>query len=178
MLLGGYDKPTTGAIWLNGINTATATSEQLVALHRRTCGCIFQSDQLMPALTLGENVALPMALAGDGLDKCQERAEELLESVGLVKKLGALPREVSRGQRQRATIARALANGPEIVLADEPTGSLDSGTAKEVIDLLLEKLRERNSALVMVTHDAEVAARTDRRVYLQDGRLHNKEAVP
>lgn len=174
MLLGGLDRPTSGTIWLKGIDLTTATTEQLVAIHRRTCGCIFQSDQLLPTLTLQENVALPTAFAGVELNECHRRAKELLESVGLANKIDALPRDVSMGQRQRAAIARALANGPEIVLADEPTGSLDSKTSKDIIDLLIEKLRERNSALIMATHDAEVAARTDRLARMRDGRLCDK----
>lgn len=171
MLLGGFDRPTAGIVKLNGVNTTTATPDQLVALHRKTCGFIFQSDQLVPALTLEENVALPLAFAGKGRDQCLTRAKELLAGVGLEKKVDALPREVSRGQRQRAAIARALANDPAVVLADEPTGSLDSATAKEVIDLILTRLKERDGALVMVTHDPDVAARTDRWVRMQDGRL-------
>jgi putative ABC transport system ATP-binding protein len=176
MLLGGLDRPTTGNVWLKDVNLATATAAQLVELRRKTCGFVFQSDQLLPTLTLQENVALPIAVTGVELDECQHRAKELLESFGLAGKVNALPREVSGGQRQRAAIARALANAPEVVLADEPTGNLDSATAKDVIDLFLERLKEYNSALIMVTHDAKVAERTDRQLHMHDGRLVNKLA--
>ncbi|HEY3272607.1 MAG TPA: ABC transporter ATP-binding protein [Methanocella sp.] len=176
MLLGGLDRPTTGSVWLKDVNLATATMAQLVELRRSTCGFVFQSDQLLPTLTLQENVALPIAVTGVDLNECQQRARELLESVGLAGKVNSLPREVSGGQRQRAAIARALANAPEVVLADEPTGNLDSTTAKDVIDLFLERLKEYNSALIMVTHDAKVAERTDRQLHMHDGRLGNKLA--
>jgi putative ABC transport system ATP-binding protein len=172
MLLGGLDKPTAGSVKLKGTDLGAVLTERLVALRRKTVGFVFQSDNLLPTLTLLENVALPMGLAGHSPANYRSRAIHLLASVGLAEKLDALPGEVSGGQRQRASIARALANDPELVLADEPTGNLDSATARAVIDLLVNTLHERRAALVMVTHDQKVAARTDRLLRLRDGRFN------
>ena len=172
MLLGGLDKPSAGSVQLKGTDLATAPVERQVALRRKTVGFVFQSDHLLPTLTILENVALPLGLAGYPRAECDSRAQRLLEIMGLAEKLDALPGEVSGGQRQRASSARALANDPELVLADEPTGNLDSATSNAVVSLLLEALHGRRAALVMVTHDPKIAARTDRLVRLRDGQLN------
>ena len=170
-LLGGLDQPTSGEIEVHGVHLQTADEEQLTRHRRHHVGFIFQTFNLLPTLTALENVALPLMLGGVALPERNRRAEELLRRVGLGHRLGHRPTEMSGGEQQRAAIARALINNPQIVLADEPTGNLDSSTGAEVMNLLRELNDERGVTLIVVTHDPEVAAFADRIVNLRDGEI-------
>jgi ABC-type lipoprotein export system ATPase subunit len=156
---------------LGGQDLAALNDEALAALRRQTLGFIFQRHDLLPILTVQENVEFPLLLAGRAPADRQRRAAALLAQVGLAEKANNLPEELSGGQQQRVGIARALANGPHILLADEPTGNLDSATAAEILDLLAALVRQEGLTLVMVTHDEDDAARADRIVRLRDGRI-------
>lgn len=170
-LLGGLDQPTAGKVLIDGDDLATFSEEQLAALRRRKMGFIFQRHDLFPVLTARENVEFPLLLGDVPPADRHARAENRLCLVGLLEKADHLPDELSGGQQQRVGIARALANEPLILLADEPTGNLDSATAKEVLDALIELAATSGLTLVMVTHDAESAARADRILRLKDGNL-------
>ena len=170
-LMGGLDQPTSGHVFLDGHNLAEYNDEQLAALRRQKMGFIFQQHDLFPVLTARENIEFPMLLGDAPAQERHERADGLLTLVNLVDKADHLPDELSGGEQQRVGIARALANASLILLADEPTGNLDSATAAEVIDSLIALARDRNLTLVMVTHDPEVAAHADRILQLKDGHL-------
>jgi len=173
-LLTGIDTPTTGRVLLGGTDLSATDAEGRARLRRDHMGLLFQAHALLAGLTVGENVALPLALGGVGRATRDARAAELLAVVGLAERAGDLPDTLSGGQRQRVALARALVNSPAIVLADEPTGSLDSVTARGVLDAMVGLLRAREVALVMVTHDAGAAARADRVIRLRDGRLDTR----
>ena len=174
-LLGGLDRPTAGRVLLDGHDLADYGEEQLATLRREKLGFIFQRHDLFPVLTAVENVEFPMLLANAPRIDRHLRAVSLLGMVGLADKVEHLPDELSGGQQQRVGIARALANAPLILLADEPTGNLDSATASEVINVLAVLNRDLGRTLVIVTHDPETAARADRILQLKDGQLviHN-----
>jgi putative ABC transport system ATP-binding protein len=174
-LLGGLDQPTSGSVLLDGNDLDTYGEEQLTALRRRRLGYIFQRHDLFPILTAGENVEFPMLLGGVPPAERRARAEQLLDLVGLGEKASHLPEELSGGEQQRVGIARALANTASILLADEPTGNLDSTTSEDTIDSLVTVKKANNLTLIMVTHDPEVADRADRILYLKDGRLVDKK---
>jgi putative ABC transport system ATP-binding protein len=173
-LLGGLDHPTRGEVRFAG--APFARSRTAAATQRRRLGFVFQSFGLLPALTAQENVELPLALAGVAAARRVEAAQAMLDAVALTDRAAYLVEELSGGQRQRVAIARALAGEPEVVLADEPTGSLDSATAAAVMDMLLTLLTRRGAALVLVTHDAGMAQRADREVRLRDGHLEGARA--
>jgi putative ABC transport system ATP-binding protein len=168
-LIAGLEAPTDGRVAIGGEVISGMSERDLVRLRREELGLVFQSDNLLPFLTALENVALPLALNGsdDGYSRCAE----LLARLGLAADSGKLPDQLSGGQRQRVAVARALVKQPGVLLADEPTGLLDEDNSAAIIDLLLEAQRETNCTLVVVTHDAGVAARMDRIVNLRDGRL-------
>ena len=171
-LIGGLDRPSSGRIEAGGNDLARMTGEELAAYRLTTVGMIFQAYNLIPSRTAQENVELPMVLAGVPPADRSEAARAALEAVGLGGRLGHRPMELSGGEHQRVAIARALVNRPEILLADEPTGNLDSATAGEILDLLLEHLRREGTTLIMVTHDEELARQAaDRIVRLKDGRV-------
>ncbi|MGD9093651.1 MAG: ABC transporter ATP-binding protein/permease, partial [Anaerolineales bacterium] len=170
-LLGGLDHPSSGEINVQGISLHTASEEELTRHRRHNVGFIFQTFNLLPTLTALENVALPLMLDGVGLAERDKRAIELLQRVGLGHRLEHRPTELSGGEQQRAAIARALVNDPQLILADEPTGNLDSSTGAEVMGLLRELNTERGVTLIIVTHDPEVAAFADRIVHLRDGEI-------
>jgi putative ABC transport system ATP-binding protein len=170
-LLGGLDQPTSGKVLLDGLDLATYNEEQLAALRRQKLGFIFQRHDLFPELLVRENVEFPLLLNGASPEERRQRADSLLELVGLPEKAEHLPEELSGGQQQRVGIARSLANMPLILLADEPTGNLDSATAAEIISVLIELIRRQGLTLVMVTHDPEVAGRADRILTMRDGHL-------
>lgn len=170
-LIGGLDQPSNGVVCVDGEDLAMLSEERLAGLRRAKLGFIFQRHDLFPVLTARENVEFPLLLAGLALEQRRARASTLLDLVGLAEKAEHLPDELSGGQQQRVGLARALANQPAILLADEPTGNLDSATAADVLDALIASVRGQGLTLVMVTHDPEVAARADRIVRLQDGRL-------
>jgi putative ABC transport system ATP-binding protein len=170
-LLGGLDRPTAGDVLLDGHDLAGYGEEQLAALRREKLGFIFQRHDLFPVLTARENVEFPLMLGGVPPAERRARADELLNLVALADKADHLPDELSGGQQQRVGIARALANRPLILLADEPTGNLDSATAAEIMESMTALARRMGLTLVMVTHDPAVAARADRTVQLKDGHL-------
>ena len=167
-LLAGLDAPSTGQILIDGIDITTLSEDALARLRGEKIGFVFQFFHLVPSLTAFENILVPMEIAGrrDATD----RARLLLEEVGLSDRGHHYPSQLSGGEQQRVAIARALANDPSIVLADEPTGNLDSTTGRHIMDLLLAVRRSRNSTLVLVTHDAELASLADSRLTLRDGR--------
>jgi ABC-type lipoprotein export system ATPase subunit/ABC-type lipoprotein release transport system permease subunit len=170
-LLGGLDRPSTGELWLNGTALHTATETDRTLHRRQRIGFIFQSFNLLPRLTALENVAIPLMLSGVSVVEREARAKDLLEKVGLGHRLTHYPTELSGGEQQRTAVARALIHNPSLILADEPTGNLDSKTGEEVMALLKELNREQGITLVVVTHDEEVAAYADRIVKLRDGHI-------
>ena len=173
-LIGGLDQPTDGHVLLEGQDLAEFNEEELAAMRRQKIGFIFQRHDLFPILTARENIEFPMLLAGTPQDERRERSDGLLSLVDLADKADHLPDELSGGQQQRIGIARALANASSILLADEPTGDLDSATAEDVIDSLISLSQARDLTLIMVTHDPEVAANADRILQLKDGHLVTK----
>jgi len=170
-LLGGLDHPTSGEINVQGVALHSANEKELTQHRRHNVGFIFQTFNLLPTLTALENVALPLMLSGIGPAERHQRATTLLQRVGLGHRLDHRPTELSGGEQQRAAIARALVNNPQIILADEPTGNLDSATGAEVMNLLRELNTERGVTLIVVTHDLEVAAYADRIIHLRDGQI-------
>ena len=168
-LLGGLDRATAGELWLNGTALHTATEADRTLHRRQRIGFIFQSFNLLPRLTALENVAIPLMLSGVGVAEREARAKELLEKVGLGHRLTHYPTELSGGEQQRTAVARALIHNPSLILADEPTGNLDTKTGEEVMALLQELNREQGITLIVVTHDEDVAAYADRIVKLRDG---------
>jgi ABC-type lipoprotein export system ATPase subunit/ABC-type antimicrobial peptide transport system permease subunit len=176
-LLGGLDRPTSGEIHFLNLPLHCASEQELTAHRRYNVGFIFQTFNLLPTLTALENVALPLMLSGVGLGEREQRARELLSRVGLEHRLNHRPPEMSGGEQQRAAIARALVNNPKLILADEPTGNLDSATGAEVMRLLQELNVERGVTLIIVTHDPEIANFADRVVHLRDGEISEIEIL-
>ena len=174
-LIGGLDHPTAGELWVGGVPLHTAGAEERTNHRRHQVGFIFQSFNLLPRLTAVENVAVPLMLAGVDKEERLARAVQLLERVGLGHRLDHYPAELSGGEQQRTAVARALVHKPALILADEPTGNLDSKIGAEVMDLLRELNAEQGLTLIVVTHDAEVAAYADRIVHLRDGMLESIE---
>jgi putative ABC transport system ATP-binding protein len=169
-LLAGLDQPTGGSIRIGGRDLAQLGEDERAMLRRRQIGLIFQSFQLLDTLTAEENVALPLAIAGCPANEAGERAAQMLTSVGLAQRRQHRPHELSGGEQQRVAIARALVIEPLLVLADEPTGNLDSVQGERIMALLRKLVEERRQTMLMVTHDASHAAMADRVVYLRDGR--------
>lgn len=168
-LLGGIDIPTEGTVTIDGTDLYSLAPDPLTVFRRRYIGFVFQSYNLIPGLNVWENITLPMGL--DKLKVNREETEQLLSTLGIYEKRYALPSQLSGGQQQRVAIARALATKPHIVLADEPTGNLDSKTSLEVM-LLLEKLnRELSQTILMITHNEELAQMTSRRIRIEDGHI-------
>jgi len=167
-ILGGLDRPTTGVYRFDGEDVGAFDDDDLAAFRRRRIGFVFQSFQLLPRLTALQNVELPMIYAGQGRTERRERAAQLLERVGLGSRKGHRPTQLSGGQQQRVAIARSLANNPDLLLADEPTGALDTHTGQEVLALFRE-LNGEGLTLVVVTHDREVAAQANRKIAFRDG---------
>jgi putative ABC transport system ATP-binding protein len=174
-LIGTLDRPTSGEIYLDGQRLSELGDEELTLLRRDKIGFIFQFFHLLPSLTCLENVALPLHLRGWKRAQARSRAEELLELVGLKDRLDHLPDELSGGERQRVAIARALSVYPPILLADEPTGNLDTKTGAEILDLIRDLHARLGATVLMVTHDAGVAASCERTITLRDGRLAGDE---
>jgi putative ABC transport system ATP-binding protein len=167
-LLAGLDAPSTGQILIDGIDITTLGEDELARLRGEKIGFVFQFFHLVPALTAFENILVPMEIAGRR--DAVARARRLLDEVGLSDRGHHYPSQLSGGEQKRVAIARALANDPPIVLADEPTGNLDSSTGRHIIDLLLSVRRTRRSTLVLVTHDVDLATLADARLVLRDGR--------
>ena len=171
-LLAGLDEPSSGRIALDGVDITGLSEDELAVVRGRKVGFVFQSYQLIPSLTAEENVLLPLELAGDdGVN----RARELLESVGLEARRDHYPVQLSGGEQQRVALARAFALKPPILMADEPTGNLDSVNGRHVLDLLLELNRRERTTLLLVTHEQELAASADRRITLHDGLIVSDE---
>ena len=168
-LLAGLDRPTGGSIRVDGVELGELDEDRLAHFRRETIGYVFQSYHLIPTLTALENVAVPLEIVR--ADGALARARALLAEVGLTERVHHYPAQLSGGEQQRVALARAVALGPRLLLADEPTGNLDSATGAAVIDLLLRLKRERGSTLVMVTHDEALARHADRIVTLRDGRI-------
>jgi putative ABC transport system ATP-binding protein len=169
-LLAGLDRPTAGEVRLDGERIDKLSETELARLRRRKIGFVFQFFNLVPTLSALDNVELPLLLVGRGRKDARRSANELLGDLGVGDKHGAAPAQLSGGQQQRVALARALANTPDILLGDEPTGNLDSAATREVLGLL-RAARDRGQTLLIVTHDARVAAAADRVVALRDGRV-------
>ena len=172
-LLAGLDVPTSGKAWIGGEELFALDEDGRAQLRGRMVGFVFQSFQLLPALTAIENVMLPLELAG-GADAAS-RARRILERVGLGERLGHYPRQLSGGEQQRVAVARAFVSEPRLLFADEPTGNLDSATGEHIIELLFEMNRERGTTLVLVTHDADLAKRCDRRLHISAGAITHED---
>ncbi|HYP09707.1 MAG TPA: ABC transporter ATP-binding protein [Bryobacteraceae bacterium] len=170
-LIGGLDQATSGEILIDGVNLAGLGDEQLTQIRRDKIGFVFQFFHLLPTLSCLENVAIPLHIRGWPRKKIDERARELLCRVKLGARLDHLPDELSGGERQRVAIARALSNYPPVLLADEPTGNLDSGSGGDILNLIHELHRDLRSTIVVVTHDANLAQSCPRTVTLKDGRI-------
>ena len=170
-ILGCLDRPTLGHYYLDGIDTAALSPDELSAVRNKKIGFVFQSFNLISRTSALKNVELPMTYARIPKKKRTERAMELLDCVGLGARAGHMPNEMSGGQRQRVAIARALANEPPLILADEPTGALDSRTGREVLDFL-KKLNEEGNTIVMITHDSSIALEAKRVVRIHDGKIN------
>ena len=170
-LLGGLDTPTQGDVWLHGRNLASLSSGELAAVRNKEVGYIFQAYYLLPELDALENVSLPARMARIPAARAAARAKDLLARVGLKDRLEHKPYELSGGEQQRVAIARALINEPELILADEPTGNLDSHTGEGIIDLLCSLREEKQTTLVVATHDEKVAARAPKVIHLVDGEV-------
>ena len=168
-LMAGLDSPTSGEIWIDGIPIHNLKETELAAVRGRKIGFVFQSYQLIQTLTALENVLLPFELNVDGNGVA--KASALLDEVGLSERVDHYPVQLSGGEQQRVALARAFVVDPPIVMADEPTGNLDSTNGRLVLDLLLERNRRNGTTLVLVTHDTEIASRADRKIVLKDGRI-------
>lgn len=168
-MLGALDNPTSGKVYLDGENIASLKADKLSAIRRRKIGFIFQAFNLIPALNVWENIVLPLGLDGKPLDEAF--IEDIVATLGLAEKKRSLPNTLSGGQQQRCAIARAIAAKPSIILADEPTGNLDTKTGDEVMALLKASAKKYRQTLVVITHNEEIAQMADRTIMLADGRI-------
>ncbi len=168
-LLGGLDQPSSGEVILDGVNLNTVSTTRLARLRNKSLGFIYQSHHLLGEFTVLENVAMPLLIAGLSVKEAKIRAIALLQRVGLGPRIEHKPGELSGGERQRAAVARALINKPCLILADEPTGNLDSKTADQVYQLMLELNQELNVSFLVVTHDHDLAARMGKVLHMEDG---------
>jgi putative ABC transport system ATP-binding protein len=169
--LGGVDRPDSGSISLNGLRIDQLDGDALARLRREHVGTVFQFFHLLPTLTAAENIGLPLQLLGVSAAERSERVDHFLQRIGLVARADALPAQLSGGEQQRIAIARALVHRPELILADEPTGNLDSANGANILALLRELTDETRTALILVTHSEEAAAICHRRIHLRDGRI-------
>ena len=170
-LLGCLDRPTSGEIYIGGRAISKMSDDEVADIRRDTIGFIFQSFNLAPTLTVFKNVELPLMIRGMPKAARQEKTMRNLETVGLVDKKDSMPSQLSGGQKQRVAIARALSNEPKIILADEPTGNLDSTTSEEIIKTMFSLCNDHGITVILVTHDASLANRTGRIVHIKDGRI-------
>ena len=174
-LIGGVDKPTSGKVYIDGTDIYSLNNDKLAIFRRRQIGLIYQFYNLIPILNVKENITLPCDLDGQKVD--ENRLKELLYILGLEKRVNHLPNELSGGQQQRVSIGRAMINNPSIVLADEPTGNLDSKASREIIDLLKVSNQKYNQTLIVITHDENIALEADRIITIQDGKLIDDEKI-
>ena len=174
-ILGGVDTPTSGKVFIDGKDVYAKNPEQLAIFRRRHVGLIYQFYNLLPVLNVVENITLPALMDSQKVNN--ERLEELLETLGLTDRRHHLPNQLSGGQQQRVSIGRALMNAPAIVLADEPTGNLDSKNSQQIIELLKLSNKKYNQTLLMITHDENVAMQTDRIINIEDGKITRDEVV-
>ena len=169
-ILGCLDRPTSGSYKLDGDEVANLSDDDLAATRNRRIGFVFQNFNLLSRITAAENVALPLVYAGVGRSERAERAQKVLQAVGLVDRADHQPNELSGGQRQRVAIARALVNDPHILMADEPTGNLDTKSTREIMDIF-ENLHEAGRTIILVTHEPEIAACASRQLLVRDGQI-------
>lgn len=174
-LLGGVDKPSSGKVYINDVDIYSLKEKDLSIFRRRNVGLIYQFYNLIPVLSAKENILLPAELDNRKIDK--EYLDDLLNTLGLKERENHLPNELSGGQQQRTSIGRALINRPSIVLADEPTGNLDSKNSKEVIELLKLSVKKYNQTLIMITHDQSIALQADRVITIEDGIIKSDEVI-
>lgn len=174
-LLGGVDKPTSGKVYINDVDIYNLKEKDLSIFRRRNVGLIYQFYNLIPVLSVKENILLPAELDNRKIDK--DYLDDLLKTLGLKERANHLPNELSGGQQQRTSIGRALINRPSIVLADEPTGNLDSKNSKEVLELLKLSVRIYNQTLIMITHDPSIALQADRVITIEDGTIKQDEVI-
>lgn len=172
-IIGLLDKPTTGGYWFNGVNMLELHDNELAHYRSENIGFVFQNFSLIGRISAQKNVELPMMYAGMGRKERADRARELLDMVGMGDRLGHQPNQLSGGQKQRVAIARALANNPDLLLADEPTGALDSSTGRLVMDLFHDLNQTQGKTIVFITHNPELAAETERVITMIDGRVDN-----
>lgn len=168
-MLGGLDYPTEGSVFVDGKDISTLKEEALAIFRRRKIGFVFQSYNLVPVLNVYENIVFPIQLDGNRID--QDYIDRIIKTLGLENKINALPSQLSGGQQQRVAIARALAAKPAIILADEPTGNLDSSTSQDVLGLLKVTAKKFEQTIVMITHNEEIAQLADRIIRIEDGRI-------
>ncbi|MNW31272.1 putative ABC transporter ATP-binding protein [compost metagenome] len=174
-MLGGLDYPTSGTVMIHGKDLSTLKNDDLTIFRRRNIGFIFQNYNLMPVLNVYENIVLPVELDGRKVDR--EFVSSVAEVLGLTDKMNYLPNNLSGGQQQRVAIARALVMKPAIILADEPTGNLDSRTSDEVVTLLERMSRQFEQTMIMITHNQDISLRADRMIRIEDGRILDQEIV-
>ena len=172
-LCGAMDRPSKGEVRLEGQSLCSLDDDQLTRLRRRQVGFVFQSFNLMPTLTVAQNIGLPLLLSGSGEDEARTAAEELAERVGLTPRLDHLPQQISGGEVQRVAIVRAVIHEPTVLIADEPTGNLDSDNGRRILELLLQLNEQSQTAIILATHDESVAHQLDRVVSLRDGQALN-----
>ena len=174
-LLGGVDRPTAGKVYVGGVDVYAQKEEELAVFRRRKVGLIYQFYNLIPVLTVEENIALPVLMDGRKVNK--ERMENLLKILKMEKRRTHLPGQLSGGQQQRVSIGRALMNAPAVVLADEPTGNLDSENSRQIVELLKYSNRTYDQTMVVITHDEDIALQADRVIALADGRIVKDEVI-
>ena len=176
-MIGCLDSPSEGEYWLNGYRVSELGDDELARIRNREIGFVFQTFNLLPRASALQNVELPLIYGGTGAKERRKAAAESLQRVGLQDRMGHRPNELSGGQRQRVAIARALVNHPSIILADEPTGNLDSKTSEEIL-ALFEQLYAEGQTIILVTHEHDIAAHARRQVHLKDGKIERDEATP
>ncbi len=174
-LLGGVDRPTSGKVYIDGQDIFSLDNDALAIFRRRQVGLVYQFYNLIPVLTVAENVTLPVLL--DGQKPNETRLEELLTVLGLQERRGHLPNQLSGGQQQRVSIGRAMMNSPAVLLADEPTGNLDSRAGEEIVNLLKLSNRQYDQTVIVITHDADIARQAGRIITIEDGRIRSDERI-
>ena len=174
-IIGGVDKPSSGKVFMDGQDVYAQDEEALAVFRRRQVGLIYQFYNLIPVLNVVENMSLPVLMDGREVDK--DRLEELLETLGLSERRNNLPNQLSGGQQQRVSIGRALMNAPAVVLADEPTGNLDSRNSQEIVELLKLSNKKYGQTLIIITHDENIALQADRIIAIEDGRIVRDERI-